>query len=439
MRILCIYRDYHPGSTPYATILHAMLQRLAADGHQITAFAAQPARQDMRRLASAAVEVVDGVSVHRIRLLPERPAQRVRRGLNWAWFLLRALLFSRQRRKYDLLLGSADPPVLMGLTLRLIRRLTGLPYIYHSQELHPESAQLSGTIRSPFVLRLLQRIEQRTRQQAQRMVVLSEEMRDTACRSQVSMERLRIINNFSLHSPDDPEVQANPFMRSCVTTTGTRESGDGSLPPLQPFRVIFAGKLGPLQQLSRVIDAAHLLYDDDDIQFVFMGQEAQQAALQAQAGGLIGRTVHFIDHQPSNVAFACMLHADLGIVSLADGVYRTAFPSKLMTYLAAGLPVLAVVESQCALAELVSTHSLGFVTPDTTPPKIAATIRQARGVRRAGLGHHADLLRSARSGCSDGPPPWKNGRNLSLNWKLRCHSTASAPPLSREQASGTRK
>ncbi len=393
MHILCINRHYRPDTTPYATILHAMLQRFVADGHEVTAFAAQPSCHDVRHPPQPGVEVVDGVTVHRIRLLPECTSQHARRAINLIWFLMRAILFSRQSGNYDLVIGSSFPPVWMGFTLRVIQRLTGLPYIYHCQELHPESTKLSGKLQSPFVLQMLHRAEIRTRQLAERIIVLSEDMQQTVCQSQVPRERVRIINNFALHTPYDPEVQAVPFVRATATPAASSESACGTPSPLPAFRLMYAGNLGSFQALHRIVDAAHELYDEQEIQFVFMGQGEQRAALQAQAGGLLGRTVHFIDHQPTNVAFACMLQADLGIISLADDVHQTAFPSKLMTYLSAGLPLLAVVEPDSALAELVQTHSLGFVTPDATPARIAATIRQARNWSRAGLRNSPEQLR----------------------------------------------
>ena len=53
--------------------------------------------------------------------------------------------------------------------------------------------------------------------------------------------------------------------------------------------------------------------------------------------------------------------ADFAIVSLQRKVVRYAFPSKTMTYLAVGTPVLVMVEGDSELANFVSSNSLGHV------------------------------------------------------------------------------
>ena len=46
-------------------------------------------------------------------------------------------------------------------------------------------------------------------------------------------------------------------------------------------------------------------------------------------------------------------HADLGVVSLRPGVISSAYPSKTMTYLRHGCPILAFVEPESELATMV--------------------------------------------------------------------------------------
>ena len=79
-----------------------------------------------------------------------------------------------------------------------------------------------------------------------------------------------------------------------------------------------------------------------------------------------------------------MQRADLGIVSLIPGVYRVAFPSKTMMYLAAGCPVLAVIEQQSVLAEQLVREQFGWVPEETTPEAIAAAIQRAQEDTLAG-------------------------------------------------------
>ena len=72
-----------------------------------------------------------------------------------------------------------------------------------------------------------------------------------------------------------------------------------------------------------------------------------------------------------------MASADAGIVSLAPGVIDCAYPSKLMTYLEVGLPVVAVVETDSELAGFVESHGLGWVASPNDVGAIAVALSSA--------------------------------------------------------------
>jgi hypothetical protein len=58
-----------------------------------------------------------------------------------------------------------------------------------------------------------------------------------------------------------------------------------------------------------------------------------------------------------------MRGADLGLVSLMPGVIAYAYPSKTASYLSEGLPVLAAVEPDSALARELVAWGVGDVLP----------------------------------------------------------------------------
>jgi len=362
MRILCIYRHYWPDITPYARLLKAIAEHLVSEGHEVTIFTGQPGYNDVRQGKQPWREKLNGVDVIRVWLPPERKRFVALRLLSFLWFLGRSLVYSiGHRRQYDLAMYNVHPPILMGMTACLIRSLAGIPFIYHCQDIHPESSLVAGRIRSKVLYRLLRRIDTAVCRGAIVNVVLSEDMRDTLMERQVPLERIEVLNNFSLDSyydgsDDIPSPLDNP---------------DGH------FHVLFAGNLGEFQGLDAIVDAAHRLAEIQEIRFVFMGEGLAKRRLIAAAGDLVGRTVFFCDFQPVEVAFAAMRRANLGLISLAPGVYRVAFPSKTMMYLSAGCPVLAILEPESNLARTIQDEQLGYVAQDSSADSIASTIEAA--------------------------------------------------------------
>ncbi len=367
MKILAIYRHYWPDATPYARLLRAILEDQVAEGRDATVFTAQPGYNDVDYARQPRRETLGGVEVRRIGLLPERKHLRILRAINYFYFLFRAVLHVLIFRHYDLIVANTHPPVLMGMALRLIRRLTGIPFVLHCQDIHPESAVMAKQLGEGRVARWLQRVDANSCAAAERVVVLSEDMHQTLRQRQgYAADNVTVINNFALDVYEPAKRLPKLFDDS----------------EQRPFRIFFAGNMGLFQNLPRLIKAAHLLSAESGIHFIFMGAGSERKMLRQLATDLIDKTVFFEPFQPVEVAFACMQRADLGVVSLLEEVCRVAYPSKTMTYLAAGCPLLLLTEKNSQLAKDVVSNDFGYVPETTTPEGIAQTIRTARDERK---------------------------------------------------------
>ena len=84
--------------------------------------------------------------------------------------------------------------------------------------------------------------------------------------------------------------------------------------------------------------------------------------------------MRFIDHQTVEVAQKAMEKADIGFLSLLPNVYRYAYPSKTMSYLQQGLPILACIESESQLATELSEYSAGLTLSNSDPQLLRDTI-----------------------------------------------------------------
>lgn len=355
-RVLVVYRHYWPDTTPYAPILRQVLGRMVQRGAAVTAFAGQPCYNGPQPRRPRR-ETIDGVRVRRIRTLPGQARWKLVRTLNTLYFVLRAVLHG-VTHKYDLLLANGNPPVLAGLALRVISRLTGARYVLHLQDLHPEALQTLNTSRPGVLYRTALAVETRNCLAADLIVTLSTDMQRSLARRGVPAQQVRLINNCPL--ADAPDADAR--LPECLTDPSAT-------------RFLFAGNLGRFQGLDVLLQAFLRLRDRDDWRLVFMGAGPARAALQAAAGDLLGKRIHFIDRQPIGVAVAAMHAADYGLTPLAASVVRYAFPSKLCTYLSTGLPSVALCETDSELARVLAEHRLGVAAPPGDAQAIAARLQ----------------------------------------------------------------
>ena len=363
-------------------MLRTILEHRVAQGDECGVYTGQPSYNDHRGEKQPKREMLGGVDVVRGWTPPERKRLIVTRLIASVWFLTAAVLYAwRRRNDYDVILANVHPPVLMGWALRIIDRVAGLPFILHVQDIHPEASQAVGAVGDNLLTRFLRRSDSATCRRAWRLITLSNDMASTlrqrpACDT---LDSVRIINNFPLELfnsteelPHDGEACENEILsrRSNLAVESDDANREAS------FQVLFAGNLGRFQALPRLVEAASYL-DDTPVEIVFMGSGTALPSLRARVAELGLTNVTFVDQQPVEVAFKAMRAADLGVVSLSPGVCRVAYPSKSMTYFAAGLPVLALVEADSDLSKEVREYDLGYAPGQVEGEELANVIRNA--------------------------------------------------------------
>ena len=143
------------------------------------------------------------------------------------------------------------------------------------------------------------------------------------------------------------------------------------------FRVIYAGKISRFQGLETMVHAARLLEREaPEVEFVVLGEGVALPNLKRLAAGL--SNIRFVPHMAFEAASVLIATADLGLVSVRPGIYRAAYPSKTLTYLALGVPLLAVVDSESALARMVRRDEVGIVVEGWSGRAIADAVLAAR-------------------------------------------------------------
>jgi colanic acid biosynthesis glycosyl transferase WcaI len=361
MRILAIYRHYWPDATPYARILRGMLEHFVNEGHTATVFTCQPSYSDTQNTFQPTREVLNGVAIRRVKLMKEKKAHLIRRALNFLIFVLQGAAYAIQnRRQYDVVIANTHPPILMGCMLRLIHWSTGLPFIYHVQDIHPECIVATGELKQGWMAGMLRGFDSNSCSKAHTLVVLSEDMLSTLRERGMPTHHATVLNNPPQVADKLPAITSNILPRHSSRCC-----------------CLFAGNLGRFQGLDVLVKAMHSLGDETPVNLVFMGEGVAKSRLVAQSGNLLNRSIFFIPNQPVEVAQAAMRVADFGIVSLLPMMHRYAFPSKFTTYLLAGCPIVAIVEAESQLASTVRDLELGYVVEEMTPTSIAATLIHA--------------------------------------------------------------
>ena len=86
--------------------------------------------------------------------------------------------------------------------------------------------------------------------------------------------------------------------------------------------------------------------------------------------------VKFLDHQPPKIAKAIISQADLGLVTLTKKMYRLAYPSKIMTYLQQGIPIISTIEKDSELIKDMLSLKYGYWIPRGDNKKLSQLLNK---------------------------------------------------------------
>jgi glycosyltransferase involved in cell wall biosynthesis len=260
-----------------------------------------------------------------------------------------------------------SPPLPLGLTAWGLKKLQGLPFILNVQDLFPQSIIDLGLLRNRWLIRFFEEMERFVYRHANIITVHSEGNREHVMRKldKGQAEKVKVIPNWV----DVHFIQPGPRMNWFREAHGL---GDA-------FVVSFAGVLGYSQDLDVVLDAARILEDggwSSEILFLIVGDGVERPRLEAKARQMGLNNVRFLPMQPRE-KYPAVLHAsDIGLATLHAEVRTPVVPSKILSIMAAGRPVVAAMNLDGDGPRLIAEARCGLCVPPEDPRALAEAILQ---------------------------------------------------------------
>ncbi len=152
----------------------------------------------------------------------------------------------------------------------------------------------------------------------------------------------------------------------------------------EKFVVLYAGNMGPPNDIESVVAAAENLRDDSRFHFVFLGAGVKKGWLERQVKDRELTNITILDPKPRTEQPVFLNACDLSLVSLVDKMLGVSMPSRTYNILAAGKPVLAIADEASEVARVVREEDVGWIVPPGSPDKLLEAINDAYS-RRAEL------------------------------------------------------
>jgi colanic acid biosynthesis glycosyl transferase WcaI len=368
MKVLILSINYWPEVTGIGAFSTYRAEYLAAAGHEVevcTTFPYYPQWKVPPDYASklAAKEERNGVRILRSYAYIPNPPKPLRRILHEASFIASSMIGAIVQKRPDLLL-VVSPPLGLAFSAIFLSRLWRIPFVFDVEDLQPDSAAELKMLPS-WALRMLYKVESAAYRHATLVTTLTNGMRGRIIDKGIPSEKVELL---------EPRVDDSLFEIEEREGTAFRKQHCIE----NKFLVTHSGNMGVKQGLDVIVDAAALNRTDDSIQFLLVGDGAVCRRIRQKVAELELRNVLFLPLLDTAGFRGLLAASDICLVTQQKSVSEIAFPSKVVTYLAAGCPVIASVNSDCEIAQTILESGAGWIVPPEDAPALLSRIRGLR-------------------------------------------------------------
>lgn len=363
MKVLAYSAYYEPEVAASLYLSTNLYEDFAAAGMNVRLYVPLPTRgvtNEVRNSYRGKIEKKIDNRLEIIRLnIPRECKNTIKRAIRYLWM---NLVFIRNATKFDAdaIFVQSTPPT-QGAMAAIIKKIKKIPFIYNLQDVFPDSLVGAGmTTENSLIYRIGRRIEDYTYRNADRIIVISNDIKENIIKKGVPVEKIMVIPNWVDSKMVHPIPKKDNHLYEKYGISKNK------------FTVVYAGNLGLAQNIDVIINTADLLKGNTNIQFVIFGKGAQENEYKAMAEGL--DNMSFFPIQPySDVSYVYSL-GDVSIVSCKKGFGGSAMPSKTWSIMATGTPVLASFDSGTELESIISAEKVGLFSESDDYMSLAENI-----------------------------------------------------------------
>lgn len=307
---------------------------------------------------------VAGISVYRLLtfLAPNRGV--VRRGLNYSFYLLMAVLAAPFLPRVDIVV-STSPQFFCGLAGYFVSRIKRVPWVLEIRDLWPESIVAVGAARPSLMLRWVASLARFAYRKADLVLCVTDSFRTAIMAEGIPADRIAVIKNGVDLGFYAPESIPDP--------------GSVQIPGLGDIRgkfiAAYVGTHGMAHGLDTVLEAAALMRDVPDVLFLLVGDGAQREQLLRKRDSMQLGNVVMLEQQPKSMMPMIWAITGASLAVLRDEpTFLSVIPSKIFESMAMQRPIILGVRGESQA--LVEQSGAGICIQPENARELAAAVRR---------------------------------------------------------------
>ncbi len=261
------------------------------------------------------------------------------------WHFMSLIIGLRQRNVSFIL--SPSPPLTIGLISILLAKLKGAKVAYNVQEIYPDFLINQGSLKSGFLVRILQSLERFVYQYSDAVITIDQLFYDTIKNRLEDRSKLHVIPNF-------------------VDTSLYKRIDNGAIldnalfPSTHSLKVMYAGNIGYAQDWEPLLFAAEAL-KEKPIEFFVIGEGVLKESIRAAIQQKSLHNIHLLPYQPRSFMPAIVSYADLHFIFMSPKMDEQGFPSKVYTIMSCGKPLIVISGKNTPLYQFLENKECSFL------------------------------------------------------------------------------
>ena len=291
-----------------------------------------------------------GIEVLRVKSFPILyVSNMIKKGIGMAllpYFFCIAYKKYYKKRTFDWIIMPTPPITLIDFVKRIKSKAKAKLYLI-LRDIHPQSSESLGEIKYKWMVKYLYRRSD-----------IAYKISDViGCMSQANIDFIKKHHNI-------PQYVQCTVLYNWMSFTPYKKTDSEELRVKygleNKFLVIFGGNIGLGQRIENIADLAQHYKKNVDIVFVVIGKGVKKAELQSMSRHKNLDNILFIDYMPRADYLNFVKSVDLGLISIHENNAAPTCPSKVISYMALKLPVLALINSNSDYGEIIENAGAGF-------------------------------------------------------------------------------
>lgn len=345
MKLLILSEYFYPDKSSTPKVLTELAEDIVKNGIEVDVITSNSSYRSQNRDLKAR-EIHEGINIKRVYSSKFNRNKALGRIINYLTFLVSSFINTIIKNDYDYILLVSNPPVLpiIGYVVNKIRKK---PYIYLLHDIYPDMAIKVGAIKeSGLICKVMTFINKKIYNNAHKVVVLGNDMKQNLLNKKVCEDKIEIITNWADREKIYKLEKINEFSKK-------QKIND-------TFNIVYTGNIGRFHDIETILETAKKLKEINDIKFVFVGDGYKKKYIESYVNQFKLQNIKMLDYQYGETYNQLLNSADLFITTLDKGIEGLGVPSKTYSYLAASKPIIAIMNKDSEIGSLVEENKLGL-------------------------------------------------------------------------------